>query len=129
MFNQITLDKLSIGASTLCAIHCAVLPIMIALFPTLSVLPFDDHVFHEALVLMIVPMSLLAGVFGCSKHKDKLVLFGLISGLLLLILTTFLGHDLLGETGEKAFTLLATGILAAAHWRNFSLCRAQQCEH
>lgn len=127
IINQIWLDKLSIGASTACAIHCAAMPAILALFPTLSFLPSDDHAFHEALVWLIVPMSLLAAFLGCSKHKDKMVLFGIISGLALLVGTALFAHDLVGEIGEKVGTVAATVILAISHWRNYSLCRKRSC--
>jgi len=126
--SQSLLDKLSIGASTICAIHCAVLPILLAVFPALSFLPSENHEFHEALVILVVPMSLLAAYLGCSKHKDMRVLVGIGSGLVLLLVTALFGHDLVGETGEKAFTVLASIILAMSHWRNYKLCRARDCD-
>ena len=126
---QSILDKVSIGASTLCAIHCAFLPIILATIPALSHLPAENHEFHIALVFIIVPMSLLAGFLGCSKHKDKWVLSGLAVGLTTLVVTALFGHDLVGEFGEKAFTIGASLILALAHWRNYKLCRDKTCEH
>ncbi|WP_017445854.1 MerC domain-containing protein [Gayadomonas joobiniege] len=121
------LDKVSIGASTICAIHCAVLPILLAVFPSLSFLPSNDHLFHQALVFMIVPMSLLAGFSGCRKHKDKWVAGGIIAGLMILVVAAIFGHDLFGESGEKTATVLASVFLACAHWRNFLLCRKTDC--
>ncbi|MEP1445747.1 MAG: MerC domain-containing protein [Paraglaciecola sp.] len=129
LVTQTWLDRLSISASTVCAIHCAAMPTILALFPTLSFLPSDDHAFHEALVWLIVPMSLLAVFMGCKKHKDKAVLIGILSGLTLLVSTAFFAHDLVGEVGEKVATVVATFILAIAHWRNYSLCRKRSCHH
>lgn len=126
---QSTLDKFSIGVSTLCAIHCALLPIILATVPALSHLSADNHEFHLALILVIVPMSLIAGFLGCSKHKDKLVLTGIASGLMLLVLTALFGHDLVGEEGEKIATVIASILLSLSHWRNFKLCREKTCQH
>lgn len=105
------------------------MPIILAMFPVLSFLPSDDHEFHEALMLFIVPLSLIAAFLGCKKHKNPKVLTGIITGLFILVTTAFFAHDLVGESGEKALTVLATVILAIAHWYNYSLCRAQSCEH
>lgn len=124
---QLLLDKFSIGASAVCAIHCAAMPILLALFPTLSFLPAEEHTFHLALVFLIVPMSVVAGFLGCRQHRDKVVLSGIAFGLLLLVLTAVFGHDVVGETGEKVATVVATFILAFAHWRNFSLCKKRKC--
>lgn len=125
---QLLLDKFSIGTSAVCAIHCAAMPIVLALFPTLSFLPAEEHTFHLALVFLIVPMSLVAGFLGCRQHKDRIVLSSIVIGLLLLVLTAVFGHDVVGETGEKVATVIATFILAFAHWRNFSLCKKRECE-
>lgn len=129
LFKTALLDRLSIGASAVCGIHCAVLPLFLALFPALSFLPNNDHAFHEALVWIIVPLSSLAAFLGCRKHKDKRVLMGIASGLVILVGTAFFAHDYVGEGGEKALTVLATVILALAHWRNYSLCRQHSCNH
>lgn len=126
--SQSVLDHVSIGVSVLCAIHCAVLPIVLAVFPTVVVLPFDDHVFHQLMIWIILPSSMVAVFLGCRRHKDRGVLIGAGIGLSVLVLTALFGHDLLGETGEKIATFAAAIVLAASHWRNFSLCRRDACD-
>lgn len=126
---QTVLDRVSIGVSTLCAIHCALLPIILATVPAFSHLSADNHEFHIALVFLIVPMSIIAGLMGCAKHKDKLVLAGIASGLTLLLVAAFFGHDLMGEVGERVATVIASFILVFSHWRNYRLCRAKKCDH
>lgn len=129
IIKQTLLDRFSMGASALCAIHCAVLPIMLALFPALSSLPNNDHRFHILLVFLIVPTSVLAAFLGCAKHKDKWVLFGIVTALIILTVTALFGHALIGEMGEKAVTVFASVVLIAAHWRNYTLCRSKKCSH
>ena len=126
---QSVLDRVSIGVSTLCAIHCALLPIILATVPAFSHLSADNHEFHIALVALIVPMSVIAGFMGCAKHKDKLVLAGIASGLAILLFAAFFGHDFLGEFGEKVVTVIASFILVFSHWRNYKLCRTTKCDH
>jgi len=115
--------------SVICAIHCAVLPVLLALFPTLLALPVDDHHFHQLMVWLVLPSSIVAVSLGCKQHQDSFVLIGAALGLLILVLTAFFGHDVLGEVGEKVATLVGAIILAAVHWRNYSLCRQDCCEH
>lgn len=125
---QFIFDRLAIGASLLCALHCAFFPLLLVAFPTLLALPVDDEQFHLLLLWFVIPSSLIAIFLGCRRHKDPLVLvFGLI-GLSLMIFAAFLGHDLLGEMGEKWMTVIGAILLAAAHWRNFSLCRKDDCQ-
>ncbi|QXD23434.1 MerC domain-containing protein [Opitutia bacterium ISCC 51] len=126
--SQSVLDRVSIGVSVLCALHCAVLPILLAIFPTLVVLPFEDHVFHELMIWIVIPFSIVAVFLGCRRHKDRGVLFGAGLGLTTLVLNALFGHDLLGEAGEKLATLAAAVVFASAHWRNFSLCRRDNCD-
>jgi len=122
-------DRLAIGASVLCALHCAALPVALTVFPSLVAMPVSDHYFHLMMVWFVVPSSLLAVSLGCSRHKDRLVLMGCAVGLTVIVLTAFFGHDLLGETSEKIATLTGAMILAIVHWRNYTLCRKDSCEH
>ena len=125
---QPLLDRFAIGAAVLCAIHCAVLPIVLALFPSLVSLPMDDHEFHATLVFVVFPLSVIASFMGCARHKDLRVILGVGLGLTLLVVAAVFGHDLLGETGEKAMTVAASIVLVAAHYRNFTLCRRKSCD-
>lgn len=127
--SQRLLDKLSISASVLCAFHCAALPIILATFPVFSFLPSNDHTFHLALIALIAPMSVMAAFIGCKKHGDKLVFTGITLGILMLVVAALFGHDLLGESGEKSMTVLATIVLALSHFRNYQLCRKHTCSH
>ncbi len=126
---QFFLDRLSIGVSVICALHCASFPLILAVFPSIAVLPVDDEVFHEMLVWLVLPSSVMAASIGCSRHKDLRVFLGIGLGLVIFVFTAFFGHDLLGETGEKGATFVAAIILAWSHWRNFSLCRKESCNH
>lgn len=126
---QFIFDRLAIGASVVCAIHCALLPVLLAVFPTLVAMPVTDHTFHFLLAWFVVPSSLIAVSLGCRRHKDRLVLAGCGLGLTIIVLTAWFGHDLLGETGEKMATLTGAVILSIVHWRNYSLCRQDSCDH
>jgi len=126
---QLFLDRLSIGFSVVCAFHCAFFPLMLAVFPSIAVLPVDDQVFHEMLVWLVLPASLMAVFLGCSRHKDRLVLLGIGFGLTIFVLTAMFGHELLGEKGERITIFIAALILAWSHWRNFSLCHRDSCNH
>ena len=124
---QLLLDKVSIGVSTICAIQCALMPILLVLSPNIFLANVDEHFFHLLLIWLVLPTSALACFLGCSKHSDKIVLFGIVSGLFTLVFAAVFGHDLLGEIGEKVVTILAAVILALAHWRNYKLCRKNIC--
>tara|TARA_B100000029_G_scaffold364535_1_gene357734 strand:- start:340 stop:729 length:390 start_codon:yes stop_codon:yes gene_type:complete len=125
--SQATIDKAAIGISLVCTAHCFVTPVAIALLPALSATVLEDELFHFALLFAVLPTSLLALGLGCRQHKRVTVFATGLIGLMVLSLAVILGHDGLGETGEKVTTVLGATIIAFAHTRNFTLCREQRC--
>lgn len=121
-------DKLAIGFSTLCVMHCLALPLLIVLLPSVGSLSLQQEVFHLWMVIAVIPTSLYALTLGCKKHK-KTVLFKYgIVGLIMLIAALSVGEHLMGELGEKLFTLIGAIIIAVAHIKNYRLCQqADKC--
>ena len=122
-------DRIAIATSTICAIHCAIFPIIVSAFPALFSVMLDDHYFHILLIWAVVPASVIALFMGCKKHKDSTTLIAGVSGVLILVLIAFFGHDFLGEIGEKIGTVIASFIIVFAHLRNHSLCHKSGCKH
>ena len=121
-------DKSAIVLSFLCALHCLFLPAAIVLYPsTLGFLPGDESV-HFALLFLVIPISAYALVKGGKVHKSRKVFITGISGLLVLVAAVILGHDMLGEIGEKILTVLGSIIVIIAHVQNHLICRATDCE-
>jgi len=121
-------DKSAIVLSFLCALHCLLLPAAIVLYPyTLGFLPGDESV-HFALLFLVIPISAYALVKGGKVHKSRKVFITGISGLLVLVAAVVLGHDMLGEIGEKILTVLGSIIVIIAHVQNHLICRATDCE-
>lgn len=125
---QTLLDRAAISASMLCMVHCLATPVLLIALPMLSSTFMADEAFHRFLLMFLLPISLIALSIGCRRHKDRgvLLLGGL--GLVCLILAAWLGHDLLGESGEKVATVISGVILAFGHLRNYRLCRQDRCE-
>ncbi|MGB1090477.1 MAG: MerC domain-containing protein [Oceanobacter sp.] len=121
-------DRFAIGLSFLCTLHCLALPVAITLLPSLAALPMADESFHFWMLAVVIPISGFALFTGWRKHRSSAVLARGMTGLTLMILAVLIGHDLLGEAGEKGLTLLGAGLLAWAHWLNQKACRAQNCE-
>ena len=121
-------DKSAIVLSFLCALHCLLLPAAIVLYPsTLGFLPGDESV-HFALLFLVIPISAYALVKGGKVHKSRKVFITGISGLLVLVAAVVLGHDIVGEIGEKILTVLGSIIVIIAHVQNHLICRATDCE-
>lgn len=126
---QALVDRTAVGLSLLCAVHCLALPLAIALLPSLSALGLADEAFHTWLALAVIPLSAFALTLGCKAHRQMVVFYTGLAGLSLLCLPLLLGHELLGESGEKTLTLAGAVLIAASHIKNFRLCRqSRACE-
>ena len=123
------LDRASIGLSVICVLHCFATPILLAFAPSLLALPVADEKFHAVLIFMILPASLIALTMGCRRHGDMYVVYWGFGGLVVLLGTLVLGHDLLGDAGEKIMTVFGSGLVVVGHVLNFRSCRTSACEH
>ena len=123
------LDRASIGLSVICVLHCFATPILLAFAPSLLALPVADEKFHAVLIFLILPASLVALTLGCRRHGDMSVVYWGCGGLVVLLGTLLLGHDLLGDAGEKIMTVFGSGLVVIGHTLNFRACRASTCQH
>jgi len=119
---NINLDKVAIGFSVFCAVHCLFLPIAILLFPAISASILGSEDFHSLLLYFIIPSSVIALTLGCNMHgKFYVYLYG-ITGIGILLTASIFGHDYLGETGEMILTLIGAGVISFGHLKNQKLC-------
>lgn len=119
---------MAISGSMLCILHCLATPLLLVAVPVVASTFVADEEFHRILVMFVLPISLVALFAGCRRHKDRVVLAVGGLGLVLLVSIAFLGHDLLGELGEKVATVVSGGVLAIGHLRNYRLCRRRECD-
>lgn len=66
---QGVLDRIAIGASMLCLIHCLALPLLIALLPAVALFAAIPESFHVWMFLLAVPTSIAALRLGFPKHR------------------------------------------------------------
>jgi len=117
------LDRLAIFLSGACLLHCLLATFFVALLPAISVLSLaQDELFHQILLVVIIPVSSLALVSGLTKHRSWSIIITGGLGLLTLLAAALLGHDFLSPAGEKLLTGLGGVILAIAHFFNYRRC-------
>ncbi|MCX7594308.1 MAG: MerC domain-containing protein [Fischerella sp.] len=124
---QRLMDKTAIALSTVCAIHCLFLPVIIVMLPALATTSLGSESFHRFLLWFVFPISVLALMQGCHRHKDRVVVIFGVLGLALLLVTAIAGHHVLSEEGERVATVLGVTALAFGHVRNYRLCRKHKC--
>ena len=123
------LDRIGVFLSATCLLHCLALPVLLTIAPITQTGLLDEQTFHLVLLWFILPVSLIALGIGCRQHKDLPILLLGGTGLSLLLFAGLVGHSILTPTAERGVTIVAGLILAAAHLRNFKICRATNCDH
>ena len=117
-------DKAAIGLSFACALHCVMVPLFLALFPSAILSGLEDERIHLGLLTLIIPVSVFSLTLGCRLHRSLTVVALGVAGICILVFSAFLAHDVGGESLETAGTLLGSGIVALSHALNFKSCRA-----
>lgn len=116
------LDGVGIGISSLCIVHCLLVPIAIALSPVWSTwltLPEDMHLWLLALAL---PFSGIVLWRASKRYPHTKLSLGLgVAGLALMSAGIFIER----EIAEVAVTTAGAGLVAIAHLRNWR-CRGHQ---
>ena len=122
-------DRAAICFSSLCILHCLLLPVLLVAYPIGIVVTLSDEIFHQIMVSVALPLSLVSLNVGYGHHKrNQLIIFGGM-GLVMLMLPLVVPHQLISESGETWLTVAGAVILCMAHVVNFRLCTAYQaCE-
>ncbi len=116
-------DRFAVGVSALCVLHCLFTPLLLLAVPSLVDSTLGTETFHTWLVIAIIPSSLFALGLGCKQHGRGLFLFIGVSGLSFLVLAIFVESLAVDHVFEQVFTVIGAVLIAAAHVRNFQLCR------
>ena len=122
-------DRAAICFSSLCILHCLLLPVLLVAYPIGIVVTLSDEIFHQIMVSVALPLSLASLYVGYGHHKrNQLVVLGGI-GIVMLVLPLITPHELISESGETWLTVAGAVILCMAHVVNFRLCAIEQaCE-
>ncbi|XZE19897.1 MerC domain-containing protein [Pirellulaceae bacterium SH449] len=119
-------DSLGIGASILCAIHCAATPILLAVLPNLSLTGWmASPWFHQAAAFFCVALVATSIWPAYKKHKDGRVLGFSSAGLALIFGSAFLFPADCCSTGAcSGHTVSATSGVPEGH-ENCVFCAAK----
>ena len=123
---HLTADKAAVSLSVLCVLHCLAVPLLAAMLPSLIATSLEGEAFHLWMVVAVIPISVYALSLGCRRHQNYGVAVVGCAGLFVLCLSLFLGHEGLGETGEKLATVFGAALLAVSHILNFRLCQSRK---
>lgn len=116
----INLDRLGLGLSGLCIVHCLALPVGLALLPLWPVAAQIHIWLHAVFAVVIVPTTLAAMWYGYRRHGSYGTLSLLGLGLITVLAALLIGHEAPGEVTETLVTLSGSSLLILGHWRNWS---------
>jgi hypothetical protein len=111
-------DRLGIGASWLCAAHCALLPVVLALVPALGAGWLES--WEAGFVVFAVILGTASMVTGFRRHRTFRAFWFLIPGLALLV--SGVATELHGNVVWHAVVMTMGGLLVGlAHLVNLRL--------
>ncbi|HET6631125.1 MAG TPA: MerC domain-containing protein [Rhodanobacteraceae bacterium] len=116
-------DRLGAGASLLCAIHCALLPLVIGLLPLVGLEILADRGVEFAFVLCACALASTTVIRGWRVHGDPGALRLLLPGIALLLVGQALGHGSSTELAHAAVMACGGTIVASAHVLNLRRMR------
>ena len=91
--NQVRIQKLtdytSISLAGICVVHCFLMPVALILFPVVGSTFVVEEIFHEMMLFLVIPASVVALFLGCRHHKDFNVIMLGILGLSFLLAGAF----------------------------------------
>ena len=117
---RINWDALGISASLACAIHCAVLPLIVTSLPLFGVNIVNNELFEWGMIGLAFLIGTYALLHGYKTHHRSylpIILFYL--GFTFLILKQFF------HSQQLYFLLPAVVLIVLAHYYNYRLC--SQC--
>lgn len=119
-------DNLGMAASTICLIHCLMMPFVITMLPIVGWQCLESTHAHHILAVFVFAFALFAIVPGYLKHRRTGILISTIVGLSLVLIATFFCGYSLPESLELPLISAGNLLLVATHWQNRKLTA---CDH
>jgi len=119
MYTKINLDALGVTASVLCAIHCAILPLMLASLPVFGVNIVHNALFEYGMIGLAFVIGTAALWHGFTRHHHRLAPWLLFIGGMIALIAKQVWHD-----WESVFLPVAVLLVVSAHLLNYRWCRA-----
>jgi uncharacterized membrane protein YoaK (UPF0700 family) len=121
---KINWDAFGIAASVACAIHCAVLPLILSSLPLFGINIIENQGFEFLMIALAFVVGVYSLYHGRKKHHHSyypMVLFA--AGISLLFIKSMLhSHSLM-------LLLPAVSLVVIAHYLNYKLCRVHNHAH
>jgi hypothetical protein len=123
-------DRFGATASFLCAVHCALLPFVIAVLPALGLGFLADHSIERAFVLFACTLAVTMLGLGYRRHGSAKALALLFPGIALLLAGVLVDFER-ATTLHAALVTCGGTLVALAHIVNLRLSHRhdENCRH
>ena len=118
MFKKLNLDALGITTSILCAIHCAVLPLLMASLSIFGVNIVHNALFEYGMIILAFAIGTAALWHGFTRHHRRLTPWMLFATGIILLITKQIWPG-----AELALLPFAVLFIIGAHSLNYRWCR------
>jgi hypothetical protein len=115
---KVNWDFMGIASSVACAIHCALLPIIVTTLPIFGINIIHNHFFEWGMILVAFLIGCYSLLHGFVKHhKNYTPLYIFFTGFIFLILKQFFIQE------QYMFLALAVSMIIIAHIFNYRYCQ------
>ena len=128
IYAQKVSDKVSIGISALCLLHCLLFPSFMILLSSFISVSLNSELIHYMLLFLVVPVSSFALIVGLNNHKNSFIFFIGLSGLAILVSALFIELSIKTISGEILLTIIGSILITFSHYKNYKLCDHLECD-
>src|SRR6266404_5353795 len=120
---QVNWDGLGIVTSLACAVHCAVLPLVLTSLPLFGINIINNNFFEAGMIALAFVIGSLALYHGYKRHHHRVLPLLIFStGFIFLVLKQVFIAD------ETLLLIPAVVFILTAHFFNYRFCRkANHC--
>jgi hypothetical protein len=116
-------DRVGIMTSVICAIHCALLPLIITSLPVLGVNIIHNAYFEWGMIFLAYAVGSYSLYHGFIRHHRQWT-----PVILFTVGCVFLAAKQFTESWQYVFLLLAVILIISAHYMNYRLCHRSKCK-
>ena len=115
------LDKLGIAITSLCALHCLLLPVILPLLPIVGADFIGTHLFEDGVLITTMILGFVALYSGYKRyHRQYYPFIMLFVGGFVYWQKHYFGADI-----EPVLVTVGASLVVIAHVSNMKLCRKE----
>ena len=127
---KINYDALGIAASVACAIHCAVLPLLMSSLPILGINIINNVFFEYGMILLAAAIGIYSLMHGFKKHHHQytpMIIFSI--GIVLLLLKQAIDSYRLVLLIPAVMLIICAHVINYFNCRKANHCHTNDCTH